>query len=319
MCVRAEHGTIAAAPIGESGWAIAVAGEVDTDTAREAVIDACKATRDLLLQHAGINQPSLTSLSVVMQRELSHAMERVLRRLGCSWATLAADRRRRRLLGRLGRMCRGAWGPDIDAWLASICAASGLARPDRLLGAGSWGAAYRLGDGRVMKLTRDACEARAAACLAGLTGTHLAHVDEVWQYTAQDRPIEFYAIVRDEVPSAGSLQGQARRLADLVCHVLLYAPRLGWRASVLRASALPAARSDPQTWVSAQREARGIRDELQARGIQFGDFHTGNFGLNNGHLCLFDLSLSRAPERPMPLRPLPEQIGRPSNTVKKSV
>jgi hypothetical protein len=310
--VLAEAGVIMAAPVPDSTLALALASDWTSGetAARRAILETCEAIRSLFRRNAEGAPRSLANLSAALHHTLTGLLENALLRLGCPRVALLADRRRRRVVGRLTRMARGAAGPAVEAYLRAICDASNLARPTRLLGTGSWGAAYLLADGRVLKLTGDIGEAHSAASLAGARGAYLVEVHEVWQYCTMGRQLGMFAIVRDEVEAAGALRGRDRSVADLVCHILLHAPRLGWNASVARAAGLPGAASQPELLLFAEREARALRGELMARQIAFGDFHTGNFGSKDGHLCLFDLSLSRGPLTVMPLRAVPDEVAR---------
>lgn len=79
----------------------------------------------------------------------------------------------------------------------------GLLTPlDTKLGRGSFGHAYDLGSGKVLKLTRDHTEAIASRAVAGKNLSHVVRIDSVWSLPrtlVSERWAPWFAIVREKL------------------------------------------------------------------------------------------------------------------------
>ncbi len=227
------------------------------------------------------------------------ALAVLLREMGCSASQLRAESMRLRQQALLLAACRGTRELGALSYLAAVCRAAQCARPLHALGSGSWGTAFLLENGAVLKLTRDADEARASACLAGTELARLPRIRRVFQLTSGERRLPVFGIVREQVTSAGALQGLDGESAALACDILIEAQACLWPLAVQRCCLRRKRAISPRAWERAISFAWELRRELEQLRIQVGDLRPANMGLRAGELCFFDLSLAQAPSASM--------------------
>jgi hypothetical protein len=157
----------------------------------------------------------------------------------------------------------------------------------KLLGKGEWGLAFLLPSGRVLKLTRDASEARASNTPALRTGqlVHLVRVFDVFAFPRQ----ELYGIVLERLKPLTT--ADARQFDWLIRRLdfdLRRTPLATMQATLKReAAANERGRAILAEWQRFQLAA--ILAELTAARIKFSDFHSGNLMRRGAVYVLIDL------------------------------
>ena len=233
---------------------------------------------------------SVLRLSAGQRQEAIEVLTSSLAQLGCSNDVLDDDFRRRSVTSLVHQCCAGATTDAAQQCLTSLCRLADIAGVEELLGTGTFGSAYGLDDGTVLKLTRDAHEAHATAALVGCQLRRFPTVLRVIRWVVLGRPTGCFGIVREAVDDAGHLTGIAGGAARTACELLsaMRSEPAGEAQGRMAALGLPG-------WELALPFAREIDAELRAKGILFGDYQRQNVGLLRGRLCFFDLSLARGP------------------------
>ena len=281
--IEGSVATLALAPIPPAFVLVVVVGlDATTDRIRSAI---------MLLRDSAWNTLPLP-LSVLQfddsaTEHVTGLLRSLLGELGVREDVLCRDDGRRRAVRTLDDCCSGVWTRDVRSLLEGLCARANISDIETLLGTGSFGSAYQLRNGMVLKLTRDAHEARATAALVDAELRRFPRVENVFQVTLWGRPAPFFGIVREPVEQAGCLEGRWAILAREACDLLSHARRVGLKP--------PRNNTSETTRFAFEADA-----ELSGLGIRFGDYQTQNVGLLRGQLCFFDLSLAEAPPRPLP-------------------
>ncbi|MFW5739422.1 MAG: hypothetical protein ACOC1F_03550 [Myxococcota bacterium] len=295
-CIDASEGLIVLLPPTSQGLALAVVLPPTTKlaVARDRIERFCKEAWPTARRDGG-EATSVLRLSQQQRSRLVEALVELMQRLGCPEETLAIDARRRRLMRQASLCCSGAWNDETRLCLSRLCRVARLPTVERLLGTGSFGSAYALQDGTVLKLTRDDNEARATAALITRRIRRFPAVYHVFRWLAEGRPTGCFGIVRQGVDQAGRLSGAMAQAGRTACDLLVAMRTEGVTAAEQRL----AASSLPQ-WERARTFAREFDDSLRELGITFGDYQPQNLGLLQGELCFFDLSLAVAPAVDLP-------------------
>jgi serine/threonine protein kinase len=155
-----------------------------------------------------------------------------------------------------------------------------------LLGTGSYGSAYKLSNGNVMKITGDKTEARSASYIKG---KHLKHVYEVYDvFQFKTLPYKWFIETELLTPLSDSetqkLEGSA--IAGEDTRSIKY-----WFNQLDKLK-----ENYGEIPKIAMDIAYGLL-ELNKLGIEFGDTHAGNImKRHNGDYVIIDIGQSRSPE-----------------------
>lgn len=171
--------------------------------------------------------------------------------------------------------------------------------PKRALGAGSYGMALELQDGRVMKVTTDRQEAQASHKIQGRRGVHVVNVLKAFRFPNSD----VYGIVQERLQPLGPVEkhrlGVALRVVDHFIREIGYnvAYGKGWANFTALAKEWSDDvydRSDVAAAVNTMRRFSLDRmmDEVHARGILFYDYHTENIMKRGDRYVITDLGQS---------------------------
>jgi len=195
------------------------------------------------------------------------------------------------------------------------------------LGVGTMGVAYDMGD-KVLKVTKDAREAKASSIVAGKNTPNIVQVYDIWKFPG----VEWYGLIIEKLtPLSKEEEGQlTAAVINTKFPMLLHQAGDDWnkamqmlaqqtmQALVKQAyTQFPSADpgkggqgiSDPQVKqflqtgatktiqdfdkVTKEYNMRGLFKSLKALGVQYYDFHGGNYGRRgDGTLVLFDLGRS---------------------------
>gem|GEM_PF-6472377 len=223
------------------------------------------------------------------------SLARLLRKLGCPRSVLEVEAVRLQQQELLLALSRGSQQEALLRYLGALCRSADLAAPLDTLGSGSWGTAFRLDDGNVLKLTRDVGEALACASLVGLDVARMPRIHRVFQVSAAGCPLAVFGIVRDLVDQAGALVGDLAEAAELACDILIAARGQPWSRALEDCALRRKQEVTADCWQSAIRFAWELHTSLDEHGVRLGDFRPANIGLRGGELCFFDLSLAQAP------------------------
>lgn len=201
-------------------------------------------------------------------------------------ATTAEDEERRR------RWERGETSPFAAALVFREALRARLreAPSTKLLGKGEWGMAFLLQSGRVLKLTRDASEAKASNTPALRTGqlAHLVRVFDVFAFPRQ----ELYGIVTERLKPLSAADARQFDWLIRMLHWLDFnlrtTPLAIMQATLKReAAANERGRAIAAEWQRFQLAA--ILAELATAKIKFSDFHSGNLMKRGATYVLIDL------------------------------
>lgn len=195
------------------------------------------------------------------------------------------------------------------------------------LGTGTMGVAYDLGD-RVLKITKDAREAKASSIVAGKTIPNIVQVYEIWKFSG----VEWYGLIIEKLtPLSKEEENQlTQAVINTKFTMLLHQAGDDWNKAMQMLAqqslqnlqkqayqqfpdADPAkggqGMNNPQVLqfiragatktiqdfdkVTKEYNMRQLFKSLKSLGIQYYDFHGGNYGLrSDGTLVLFDLGRS---------------------------
>lgn len=289
--LEAQDGVVALTPLAAGQLVLAVVAPHDTDRDRLLACAQASITHQPRPSSDTSRAASLLHFSDELRAEWFRRLTAMLRDLGCPEQALSLDARRRRVAHAANRCCAGAWDEEAERCLARLCNRAGLPPVSDLLGTGSFGSAFALRDGTVLKLTRDENEARATASLEGRKLRRFPNVYRVFRWLAWGRPTGCFGIVRQAVADAGRLTGEMAQAGRTACELLIAMRAENDRpAAERRVAALELGQ-----WERARRFAWEMDEELRAHGISFGDYQPQNLGLLDGELCFFDLSLAVGP------------------------
>lgn len=195
------------------------------------------------------------------------------------------------------------------------------------LGVGTMGVAYDVG-GKVLKVTKDAREAKASAIVAGKNLPNIVKVYDIWKFPG----VEWYGLIIEKLtPLSKEEEKQlTQAVIDTKFPVLLHQSGDDWNKAMQELARQTMRTATKQAYVQfpeadPAKGGAGIRDErvkqfvsnmanktvadfnkltkdynmlqlfksLKQLGIQYYDFHGGNYGRRaDGTLVLFDLGRS---------------------------
>jgi cytidyltransferase-like protein len=189
--------------------------------------------------------------------------------------------------------------------------------PRDFVGAGSWGAAFRLRDGRILKVTSDDSEARAANHIKGKDAAHVGKIFDVFQFPQSTKKTKapwrsmgtatWYGIVQEELhpldsSEAKELDGAVATFRGVIHRVGLFDP---WRVVKMKLLQLVPNDRDGAKAAFAVFEKYQVPqmiEDLKSMGVRdFYDFHSGNVMKKGENYAVIDLgqSLSPGAEPPM--------------------
>lgn len=195
------------------------------------------------------------------------------------------------------------------------------------LGVGTMGVAYDVG-GKVLKVTKDAREAKASAIVAGKNLPNIVKVYDIWKFPG----VEWYGLIIEKLtPLSKEEEKQlTQAVIDTKFPVILHQSGDDWNKAMQELARQTMRTATKQAYVQfpeadPAKGGAGIRDErvkqfvsnmanktvadfnkltkdynmlqlfksLKQLGIQYYDFHGGNYGRRaDGTLVLFDLGRS---------------------------
>ncbi len=214
----------------------------------------------------------------------------------------------------------------------------------RYLGAGKMGAAYDMGDDRVLKVTTDADEAKTCFGLIGHASQHVNSFYDVFKFPdlsgKTGDPESYYGIVQDKLEPLTEEEGD--EFDSLMAAVFDYdddegaqdkspfealLTARGWAGFIkafedkIREDVVKETGAAPDAPVVRKAIAKRMQfykagwdkfqmpqivDELAHMGVGFGDFHSGNLMKRGSEYVINDLGKSRSPHQTEP--PVLEQL-----------
>lgn len=177
------------------------------------------------------------------------------------------------------------------------------------MGVGTRGVAFGIGDG-IFKLTRDATEAEISAALVGNDNPNLTRYHEVVQFGDSD----VYGIYQEKLEPLSDAEVKRLNRALVVTRFPVHLVEAGYDFDAAKVATKEYMRSkyremvekkkfrEAEAWlaeanslwnvISREYNIRGLAGALQDLGIQYHDYHGGNFMKRGDDLVLIDLGNS---------------------------
>ena len=183
---------------------------------------------------------------------------------------------------------------DVVRANASILQRHGLT-PGKALGSGANGTAYELADGRVIKVTFDATEATSSNHIAGKNLLGVVRIFAVWRAKFSPHGKAFFVVQERLQPVDKRLKKRFDAMIKSLKDVGVVFRGSSWDDIVSKALRGP----DEMLDVVNELEQLGfdqIIDSLDAAGVRFHDWHSGNIMTRgDGGIIVIDLGVSRSP------------------------
>jgi hypothetical protein len=198
------------------------------------------------------------------------------------------------------------------------------------VGVGTQGVAYDMGD-KILKVTKDAREAKTSSVVAGKNLPNIIQIFDIWKFPG----VDWFGLILEKVEPLSQQEADALSAAVTNTKFPLYLHQAGddWNKAMqmlaqqsmqglvkqaytqfpnANPQAGGAGMQDPQVQqfvragaqkaiqdfdsLTKQYKMRSLFKSLKSLGIQYYDFHGGNYGKRpDGTIVLFDLGLSRSP------------------------
>jgi hypothetical protein len=238
---------------------------------------------------------SLIELSDNSIRKISLLLQDFLRDSGYPEQLLQAHTKRSMMIEHLE--CASEGNIDIDSLelLSRICDRNSIPRIKHYLGKGNWGAVYLLTNNTVLKITRDAKEARTCTSIIGKHNSCIVDIFQVFRLSIGGLKTPYYFIVRENIDTLETLIDEETELLELMQQILSESYKDARSDNSLKISDIAKNNERRNLWDRAYAPAMKINRELKENCILFSDFHKDNIGIKNGQFCIFDLSLSEGP------------------------
>jgi hypothetical protein len=169
----------------------------------------------------------------------------------------------------------------------------------KLLGSGAGGTAYDIGNGLVLKVTKDASEAQSSNLIKGKKIPGIIYVQDVWQFPNSS----FYGLIMEKIlPFKSWPEDETKDYLDRVVDNLDLKSKLMkykdntteiWKS--ILAEPTFSVSGDPKELQKAFQILTNIIQQVKAAGINnFFDLHLENLGkrVSNGEIVVFDLGFS---------------------------
>jgi len=164
---------------------------------------------------------------------------------------------------------------------------------EEFLGGGFWGIAYKISDNRVLKITTDKEEESAAKYLKGEKNEYLSDIYSTYKIkNHKDKMV----IVKEYIePINSELKSEFEYLVDCMTD---YAVLKGKYFEGISEFILKDVDEDFVDFLKQEHNGKGeflytnlekTYEEARKKGVFLSDMSPDNFGIKNGHLCLFDI------------------------------
>lgn len=172
------------------------------------------------------------------------------------------------------------------------------------LGQGAGGIAYRMGNGKVFKVTEDASEAKTSTTLKGKSVPGVAIIYDTWKFPTS----RMYGIIVEEVVPFEKWQNDTLKSSiEEVVDTFLLKSKLKsgqtWEQIWQEISSSPFAENSQQDLKQALDVFQRIVQSLASVGItNFFDIHLGNLGKRaTGEVVVFDVGFAQGGQEPSTL------------------
>lgn len=170
------------------------------------------------------------------------------------------------------------------------------------LGAGSWGIAWDIGKGQVLKATMDDKEALASNLIKGKRTHHVVRIQDVFQFPDSD----VYGIVQEKLRKMSATDAKDFDLVTDLLQQVRVGPEVGqgdWegiRRKLENAGMTPEV---TKYFIDRLEEFQfpEIIRELKGLGIEFYDYHSGNLMMRGNDYVVIDLGRSNSAGKPPPV------------------
>lgn len=169
----------------------------------------------------------------------------------------------------------------------------------KLLGSGAGGTAYDIGNGLVLKVTKDSSEAQSSNLIKGKKIPGIIHIQDVWQFPNSS----FYGLIMEKIIPFKSWPEDEEKdyldkivdNLDLKSKLMKYKDNTGeiWKA--ILAEPTFSVSGNPEKLSEAFQLLTNIIQQVKSAGINnFFDLHLENLGkrVSNGEVVVFDLGFS---------------------------
>jgi len=164
------------------------------------------------------------------------------------------------------------------------------------LGSGDCGVAYKLDNGKVLKLTDDATEASASKIImnAGNTCPNIVHIYDVFQLG----DLYFYGIVLEELEKTPSMFKDLISYVSVTLHNCKILKTKNELTKIKQFVANLSSRAKKEE--IAKQLVNGTR-ALYKLNINFTDLHIYNTGMKNGQIKIMDIGWTKSPPTKIPI------------------
>ena len=165
-----------------------------------------------------------------------------------------------------------------------------------ILGSGSRGIAFKLDNGKVLKLTDDATEASASKIImnAGNTCPNIVHIYDVFQLG----DLYFYGIVLEELEKTPSMFKDLISYVSVTLHNCKILKTKNELTKIKQFVANLSSRAKKEE--IAKQLVNGTR-ALYKLNINFTDLHIYNTGMKNGQIKIMDIGWTKSPPTKIPI------------------
>lgn len=184
----------------------------------------------------------------------------------------------------------------------------------RVLGQGSYGVAYDIGNGKVLKITKDTSEAKSSNLIKGKNTKHIVKVFDVWKFPKVKNKDDFFGIVLEKLMPLSSGEKREWRNAenefDKIVQEKDFITRVAghdWEyfkeladvkvETLYEEDELEEKREELEEAIDRLEnfQIHQMVDELKNLGVTFHDYHSGNIMKRSiGEYVVIDLGVSKS-------------------------